>query len=75
MDQIREIFYWTATIALILFSIFVIALVVLLAYIKRLADHGMRKLDDGLARVSGAARTWKNLAFTRIIIRALRILI
>jgi len=72
MDSIREFFYWTASIALILIGIFIIGLIALLAYIKRLADRSMRKLDESLEHVQSATRTWRNLAFTRVIIRALR---
>lgn len=75
MDQIREFFYWTASIAFILISLFVLGLVALLVYVKRLADHGMRKLDASLTQVQDATRTWRNLGVARFIIRAIRLLI
>ncbi|MBX4204666.1 MAG: hypothetical protein KW788_00580 [Candidatus Doudnabacteria bacterium] len=72
MDGIREFFYWTASIALILVSLFVLGLIVLLVYLKKLADRSVRKLDESLEHVHSATRAWRNLAFTRFVLRALR---
>jgi hypothetical protein len=76
--EIREFFYWTASIALILIGLFTLSLFVALFYIKRLADRTSAKI---LARVelmsdqvSGASRAWRNLTITRFIIRALRLI-
>ena len=74
MDAIREFFYWTASIAMILFGIFMISLIALLVYIKKLADLGMAKIDEGVYHFQNATRTWRNLAFSRFIIRILRLI-
>jgi hypothetical protein len=74
MDAIREFFYWTASIALILFGIFMIGLIVLLVYVKKLADRAMTKIDEGVSHVQNATRTWRNLAFSKFIVRALRLI-
>lgn len=74
MDAIREFFYWTASIAMILASLLIIGLLLLLFYLKRMADEGMRKLELGLESVHTAARTWRNLAFTRFLVRLFRVI-
>jgi Na+-transporting methylmalonyl-CoA/oxaloacetate decarboxylase gamma subunit len=79
MDQIREIFYWTATIVLMLLGLGLIGFLALLIYFKRLArrlaDRSMQELDRVSETVLHATRTWRNLALTRFIIRALKLLI
>jgi hypothetical protein len=74
MDGIREFFYWAASISLILVGLFMIALIAFLMYLKKLADRGMQRLDASLAHVHNATRTWRNLALTRFLIRALRLI-
>lgn len=72
MEHIQEFFYWTTSIAMILFGLFIIGLMGLLLYLKRLVDQSMAKLDASLSGVANATRAWRNLAFTRFLMRAIR---
>lgn len=75
MEGIREFFYWTASIAFILFGLFVILLFAFLIYIKRLADEAAARFEEMQNSVAHATRTWRNLSITRFIIRTLRIIL
>ena len=76
--DIREFFYWTASIALILLGLFIIALFAFLIYLKRLSRSLVLKFESRMDEISNnfgsAARAWKNLALTRFIIRALKLI-
>ena len=72
MDQIREFFYWTASVVLVLIGLLVVAIFALLAYLKRVADRSMQKLDY---HVNNVSRTVRNYAFGRTIVRILRLFI
>lgn len=77
--QLQEFFYLTAIIVLILFGLALIANLVLLFYIKRLADktalQAQLKIESLSDVFGGAARTWRNLTVTRFIIRAFKFII
>jgi hypothetical protein len=72
MEGIQEFFYWTASIALIIISLFIIVLIGFVFYMRRLAGRGMQRLDEGMAHFQNAAHTWRNLTVTRFVIKTLR---
>jgi|GEM_PF-4827071 hypothetical protein len=76
--EIRDFFYWTASIVLILIGLFTIALFALLFYIKRLADRTaariLHRVDDLSDQVGRVGRIWRNLTLTRFIVKALKLI-
>jgi len=76
--DIREFFFWTASIFLILGGLFIIALSVMLITLKRTVDRIVYKLETRIDNISEnfntAARAWKNLTLTRFVIRILKLI-
>jgi hypothetical protein len=76
--DIQEMFYWTASIALILLGLFIIALFALLFYIKRSVDKTATNILDRMNSISdqvgSASRAWRNLTLTRFVLRALKLI-
>ncbi len=71
MDQIREFFYWTVSIAAILFGLFLIVAIVAVLNIRRMAKRNMERMR---MQMEDMGRTWRNLAFSRTIIRILKMI-
>ena len=77
--DIRETFYWVASIALLLLGLFLIAMFGFLFYLKRLAertaDRVLTRFEDMSDKVGRASSAWRSLTLTRFIIRVIRYLI
>lgn len=69
--DVRELFYWTASIVFILLGIVLIAVLALVVYIKRLASRTALKLDY---HMHTAADTFRKYTWSRVILRALRMI-
>ncbi|MBX4191371.1 MAG: hypothetical protein KW804_01050 [Candidatus Doudnabacteria bacterium] len=80
MDAIdlRNVFYIVATIALIFFSITVIAIFYLIIKIKRIADDASKKIDRMTTEISdqsrNMAKTFGRIGFARLFIKVLRLI-
>jgi hypothetical protein len=78
MDHIREFFYWTASIALILLSLFLVGLIALLIYLRRLAktfaDRGLDRINQMSEQFGNAAKTFRNIGLTRLFFRFFRLI-
>jgi hypothetical protein len=80
MDAIdlRNVFYIVATIALILFSITVIAIFYLIIRIKKIADEASLKIDRMTSEIAdqsrSVAKTFGRIGFARLFIKVLRLI-
>ena len=74
--QVQEIFYVIASIALALVSVFLVALIVVLYKVNRLAQSGMRMLTltarDAQDSLASMAKSWGRITLAGTVLRIIR---